>query len=260
MATSETSGTFKFKDSNGNIVSIYPTTLKENVSGMGEIDNHVAASKPIDMASTDGVNYTCSVPGLDTLVVGANFVGVPQKESTSQAVKLDVNGLGSKFLRRRVSVGSATTAAGYTNDWIAANKPIRIIYDGLFWIVDDIVQPNANDLMGSVPITKGGTGASNGATGLANLLAAGSTVLSANQYGDKLPAAGTPGRIFYKPVNIAEVIYPVGAIYISTVSTNPADLFGFGTWEQIKDVFLLSAGTTYTAGSTGGEATHTPMA
>lgn len=51
-------------------------------------------------------------------------------------------------------------------------------------------------------------------------------------------------------------IYPVGSIYISTVSTSPSTLFG-GTWEQIKDTFLLAAGTTYTAGTTGGEATHT---
>lgn len=51
-------------------------------------------------------------------------------------------------------------------------------------------------------------------------------------------------------------IYPVGSIYISTVSTSPSTLFG-GTWEQIKDRFLLASGTTYTAGATGGEATHT---
>lgn len=50
--------------------------------------------------------------------------------------------------------------------------------------------------------------------------------------------------------------YPVGSIYLSTSSTSPSSLFG-GTWEQIKDVFLLAAGDTYTAGSTGGEATHT---
>ena len=50
--------------------------------------------------------------------------------------------------------------------------------------------------------------------------------------------------------------YPVGAIYISTVSTSPASLFG-GTWEQLKDRFLLGAGNTYSAGSTGGEAAHT---
>jgi hypothetical protein len=52
------------------------------------------------------------------------------------------------------------------------------------------------------------------------------------------------------------LVYPVGAIYISTVSTNPATLFGFGTWEQIEDRFLLAAGDTYSAGSTGGEASH----
>lgn len=50
--------------------------------------------------------------------------------------------------------------------------------------------------------------------------------------------------------------YPVGSIYQSTSSTSPSSLFG-GTWEQIKDVFLLAAGKTYAAGSTGGEATHT---
>lgn len=51
-------------------------------------------------------------------------------------------------------------------------------------------------------------------------------------------------------------IYPVGAIYISTNSTNPNLLFG-GTWESISDKFLLSSGNTYQAGTTGGEATHT---
>lgn len=50
--------------------------------------------------------------------------------------------------------------------------------------------------------------------------------------------------------------YPVGAIYISTVSTSPASLFG-GTWEQIKDRFLYSVGDTAFAGQQGGEISHT---
>ena len=50
-------------------------------------------------------------------------------------------------------------------------------------------------------------------------------------------------------------IYPIGSIYISVADTSPSTLFG-GTWVQIKDVFLLSAGDTYAAGSTGGEAEH----
>lgn len=51
-------------------------------------------------------------------------------------------------------------------------------------------------------------------------------------------------------------VYPVGSIYMSVNNTNPATLFGIGTWEQLKDRFLLGAGDTYTAGATGGEATH----
>ena len=49
---------------------------------------------------------------------------------------------------------------------------------------------------------KGGTNASDGATGLSNLFAAGATVLSAYQYGDELPEAGIVGRMFYKKVNL----------------------------------------------------------
>lgn len=49
--------------------------------------------------------------------------------------------------------------------------------------------------------------------------------------------------------------YPVGSIYLSVSSTSPAELFG-GTWEQIKDRFMLACGNTYAAGSTGGEEKH----
>lgn len=49
--------------------------------------------------------------------------------------------------------------------------------------------------------------------------------------------------------------YPVGSIYMSVNSTSPASIYG-GTWEQLKDRFLLGAGSTYTAGNTGGAATH----
>lgn len=49
--------------------------------------------------------------------------------------------------------------------------------------------------------------------------------------------------------------YQIGEFYLSSSSTSPAILFG-GTWEQVKDKFLLAAGDAYSAGSTGGEVTH----
>ena len=57
---------------------------------------------------------------------------------------------------------------------------------------------------------------------------------------------------------IANIIYPVGSIYMSANDVNPSVLFGGGTWEKIEGKFLLSSyGSTYTLGSTGGEANHT---
>ena len=53
-----------------------------------------------------------------------------------------------------------------------------------------------------------------------------------------------------------DIAYPIGSIYLSVNKTSPAELFG-GTWEQLKDRFLLAAGDTYAAGSTGGESQHT---
>ena len=53
-----------------------------------------------------------------------------------------------------------------------------------------------------------------------------------------------------------DLAHPVGSYYWSSKSTNPSSLFG-GTWEQIKDKFILAAGSSYSVGATGGAATHT---
>ena len=61
---------------------------------------------------------------------------------------------------------------------------------------------------------------------------------------------------FGKRIAYIDDIYPINSIYISLSPTSPASLFG-GTWEKIRDKFLLSESDTISAGSTGGEATHT---
>lgn len=69
--------------------------------------------------------------------------------------------------------------------------------------------------------------------------------------------ADTDGNFTISPL----IAYPVGSIYMSTVSTSPATLFG-GKWEKMPAGRVLMAegtsewGTTYAAGSTGGEAEH----
>lgn len=53
-------------------------------------------------------------------------------------------------------------------------------------------------------------------------------------------------------------LFPVGAFWWSTVAGSPAAQgLSAGTWEQIQDRFILSAGDDYISGATGGEPAHT---
>ena len=52
-------------------------------------------------------------------------------------------------------------------------------------------------------------------------------------------------------VNLVDIVYPVGSVYISFHSTSPASSIG-GTWTQITDKVLRASTNT----NTGGEDTH----
>ena len=55
---------------------------------------------------------------------------------------------------------------------------------------------------------------------------------------------------------ILNTVYPIGSLYTSFNSTNPANIIG-GTWVQIQDCFLMAAGSSYAIGTSGGSTTHT---
>ena len=145
MAVITNSGLMKFKDKNGNIYAILPITTKDNVDGLEGV--HVRL-KGITTAGT-GSAYTATVEGIDTLETGITFMMVPHVSSEIVNPTLDVNGLGAKPIRRRVSGDTATTVTGSTENWISANKPIMVTYDGDYWVVD-FDRPNANDLYGTL--------------------------------------------------------------------------------------------------------------
>lgn len=53
-------------------------------------------------------------------------------------------------------------------------------------------------------------------------------------------------------INLLEVVYPVGSIYMSFKPASPSSLIG-GSWEQITDMFLLPSTSS---GEEGGQSTH----
>lgn len=94
-------------------------------------------------------------------------------------------------------------------------------------------------------------GASKGTSGVVDL----GTVITSHQNLKTINSSSVGGTGSLDS-NIVDLIYPVGSIYMSVNSTSPSTLFG-GTWEQLKDKFLLGAGDTYSNGGTGGSASHT---
>lgn len=60
-----------------------------------------------------------------------------------------------------------------------------------------------------------------------------------------------------KFASIIDIVYPVGSIYMSVNAADPSKLFSGTSWEKLEGRFLLGSNSTYTNGSTGGEATHT---
>ena len=52
------------------------------------------------------------------------------------------------------------------------------------------------------------------------------------------------------------MVYPVGSVYLNySSSTNPATLFGVGTWSLMYDRVIIGAGSGYGLNTTGGATT-----
>lgn len=124
--------------------------------------NYSYNDKPITTAGT-GSAYTATVNGL-TLVAGASFVMVPHAVSTTVAPTLNVNSLGAKNIRMRLSSNTSSTIQLIRSDFLVANKPVKVVYDGTYWVLDDFVQPDANYLYGTL-ISRGTSAPSNGTGG-----------------------------------------------------------------------------------------------
>lgn len=134
---------------------------------------------------------------------------------------LNVNGTGAKDIKRYGTTAPSTSAATSWN----AGSVVCLIYDGTYWQQVGFLNNTYSEIS---------------AANISNISGSSAGLIT--------------GRRFARAV--LAMVYPVGSIYMSVNNVSPATFLG-GTWEQIKDTFLLSAGDTYNAGDTGGEAEHT---
>ena len=156
-----------------------------------------AGASVVEANSSDGVAYSATVPGIAELYAGLEVTIIPQTESTTETITLDVNGLGAKNVRLPLSSNTTTLVMPAQPNYYTAGRPVKLRYDAKWlnkgaWVVAERQRTSANDLYGTVPVENGGTGADNAIEALKNLIAENS--------GDTLPDAGTMGRVFFKKV------------------------------------------------------------
>ena len=130
----------------------------------------------------------------------------------------------------------ADSVAKYTDD------KVKEFADSVAKYTDDKVKEHADER----GLTDGVHGATSEATA--------GQIVSRDEFGRAKVAAPVADNDITNKKWVLETVYPVGSLYWSSNDKDPSLLFG-GTWTQIKDTFILSAGDKYKAGATGGAST-----
>jgi hypothetical protein len=161
-----------------------------------------------------------------------------------------------------------TTAAG-TGVTLSAGDKIMVWSNGT-----NFYDVKAQGLTGTLAIANGGTGQVTANAALNALLPAqtanrllksdgtntsfAQAVLTTDVTGTLPVANGGTGVTTAAAITtlVGNLLFPIGALYTATVSTNPATLLGFGTWTAFGAgrVMIGQNGTTFVAGATGGSA------
>lgn len=180
MAVIEKSGLMKYKDESGNTYLMYPITNTDNIDGLEEAlaeketsgaaaqaltdakaytDQQISDGQKLDVpvtaTSNDGIAYAATVPGLTALTAGFSFIMVPDRISTSTNTTLNVNGLGAKNLRIRSTGYTSTTVSPSAANWLGNGKPVRVTYDGMWWVADVVADPGSDFTYSTTDLTAG---------------------------------------------------------------------------------------------------------
>jgi hypothetical protein len=226
--------------------STYSTNLAIELMGAGE--------QAGNWGSTTNTN-------LGTLIEQAISGYTTQAVATGTDTTITIPN-GATGVARNMFIELTGTGGASTNLIVPANKKLYFIY---------------NNSTGAVTVkVSGQTGISVPAAAKISLVCNGTDIVVAENYmvsatlpsptltGTPVAPTASPGTNTTQLATTAfvttglQAAYPVGSIYMGTLSTNPNTLFGFGTWVAFgSGRMLISQDGTYPAGTTGGAATTT---
>lgn len=134
-----------------------------------------AAIPVVPATSEDGIIYTATVDRVTELYNGLIITIIPNMNSASTAIKLNVNGLGEKMVRVALSFNNAAMTTPRLDTYYTEGRPLTLQFDGEYlngegiWKTLGKERTSAQDLYGTVPIESGGTDADNAADARKNL-------------------------------------------------------------------------------------------
>lgn len=204
----------------------------------GALENIESSLQVVNATSTDGVTYTATIDGLDSLYNGFSIVMIPSMANTGPTPKLNINGWGNISLMRTLS-NNASIGLDLGSGYMMTGKPLILVYASGNWIVDR-AKPGATDLYGTVPIASGGTGATTAEAARTNLGAASAEDLNAHTNKKDNPHGVTKAQVGLGNVdNVKQV--PMSFYNVEATSSD-----GVAYTATIDGLTALFAGLTIT--------------
>ena len=228
-----------------------------------------AGSVVVEATSSDGVAYSATVPGVTELYAGLEITIIPQVESTSETITLDVNGLGAKNVRLPLSSNTTTLVMPAQPNYYTAGRPVKMRYDATWlnkgaWVVAERQRTSGNDLYGSVPVQNGGIAIDNNTTdedkaeALENLNALGAVSMkklweNADPWGEFPEQSVSINASGYDYIAIDYMVSSIGAhqtqkckvgetgVLSATFGTGDSGSVTGSTWYSVVRQFTVSA-------------------
>lgn len=158
-------------------------------SDVGHNHNYSEINDPptfiVSATSSDGVSYTGTSGEIEELKAGLLVRMIPDITSSTTTPNFNLNGLGAKNIKQRLSVNTSLTVSAANETWMVANKPVPLLYDGTQWVT---ITPrsSAGDIYGTLGLDHGGTGATTASEALENLGAMASVPVTESDNGKVL--------------------------------------------------------------------------
>ena len=117
----------------------------------------------VTATSTDGIAYTATANNITELTNGLTITIIPNRDSASTSITLNVNGLGAKSIVIPLSTNTGASVTPKDSTFIVANRPLTLQYDSRYstyggWRTLGKQKTSADDLYGVAPVQSGGTG------------------------------------------------------------------------------------------------------